>query len=194
MKSVQLTAAALAVAFGLAGCEATPTGTLDPSYFTALIKGDVEASYSGTGYFMTSHQRMPGRPGVPDFLILHSTDGRHGTAQTLQLFRSSVEIPPVGSYPIGADMDGIPFRVTYTRESGGVGEHFTARSGEVVIHEASAQRIAGSFRFEAVLTATCTYGRGSGTCSPTPVAEGSPVIEVEGVFEAAAGRPGRRPY
>lgn len=160
------------------GCSRANTtgGQERSSFLRANVQGSVRAEYSGTGEFGTDH--------LPRTFVLSSTGTGGAAGQSLVLRRRQDSAwPAVGRYPLvpvqdaAASPDG--FTGVYSRANGRGHESFVARSGTVEITRASAERVEGTFRFEAVL---CS-GRGEdegryGDCA----AADAPTVELIGSF------------
>lgn len=163
----------------LSACERSPVASPGDSVFTATVEGSVVSSYQGTGHFSLTSLR---RPAAPAMFILHSSGIGAAQGQGFELYHPGRQIVPVGSYTVGAN--DAPFTAVYTRTNAGKVERFTARSGEVQVAEATSARVAGTFRFSAVLSAVCTYQGSAVSCTNQPVTAKSPAVEVSGSFQA----------
>ena len=170
----------------LAACEGNPLGEADPAQLVASIEGGITASYEGTGEFSTA----PG--GLPRPIKFSLRSAGRGTASNQGFHFHSESMPSVGVYALGASKsaDGEqPVHAVYSWQDGRKVERFSAREGELVITEASANRVAGTFRFTGLLTSVCTATNSSAQfCTVSPPDASSKQIVAAGSFEAVPAR------
>jgi hypothetical protein len=179
---VRLGKIALVGVLAATGCSrADTTGGLErTSFLRASVQGSVRAEYSGTGEFGMDH--------LPRTFVLSSTGTGGATGQSLVLRRRQDSAwPAVGRYPLvtvqNAAADPQGFTAVYSRTDGRGHESFVARSGAVEITRASAERVEGTFRFEAVLCSGRSEDQGSfGDCAATDVATDARTVELTGSF------------
>lgn len=163
----------------LAACERSPVASPGASVFTATVEGSVVSSYQGTGHFTFTGLR---RPAAPAMFILHSSGIGEAQGQGFELYHPGRALVDVGSYTIGAD--GGPFTAVYTRTNGSQVERFAARSGEIQVTGSTSTRVAGTFRFSAVLSAVCSYRGSAVSCTTRAADQDAPAVEVSGSFQA----------
>lgn len=172
-----------------------PTDSRDGSWLRAQVRGAVDATYEGTGYF---HIGSDPRVGVSVKFTLNSDAVGEHAGQQFMLYRPGKGRPSKGVFPLGPleTESGSPegFTAYYSRVVDGQYQAYTTRSGEVNVTESSGSRVEGSFRLIGVL-----YCRGSTSgvpdsdwwCTgPNTLTPGAPEIEITGSFLAVPSRPG----
>ena len=178
---------AVAVAI-LVACESNPLVKAGTSQLVASVEGSVVAAYEGTGEFSTAPAGLP----RPFKFSLRST-GR-GTASNQGFEFHSRDVPGVGVYALGhtSAADGQAVHAAYSWRDGSRVEKFAAQTGELVITEASADRIVGTFRFTGRLTAVCTATHSSAqSCTVLAADPDAKQVTAAGSFEAVPARRNR---
>lgn len=169
----------------LAGCESNPLMEVDPAQLVASVEGGITAEYEGTGKFSTA----PAGLSHPIKFSLRSTG--KGTASNQGFHFHSGKMPGVGVYALGAQSGtgGESMRAVYSWRDGSRIEQFSAQTGELVIAESSANRVAGTFRFTGLLTSACTATNSSAQfCTVSPPDASTKQIIAAGSFEAVPAR------
>jgi hypothetical protein len=179
-----------AATLAILACD-SPVGAGKHGWLAANLRGAVEAAYEGTGDFYVTHDWHLG-----DTTFQLRSEGEGSAAgQGFSIFGIG-GMPRIGSHPLlrAAKVygEGQGFTAVYAWRSSEWLEMYASVSGEFEITGASADRLEGRFRMNAVRYCRSRTGPTNelpqGSCNPTQLDLSAPSVEVTGSFVAVRVR------